>query len=124
MHGHQQYPSTHPTSPALLPTWPPPAPLQDPSSQLLWWVLIICDPSISTPGPEEAASTGSKKWWPRDRNVRLPWSALEAALTQAVALGGDRQRYKEQYHRTKRNIFTVGPRGVLSQNGTRCPPAP
>ena len=43
---------------ALLRCFPPHNPLvlaQDPTSQLLWWVLITCDPQISEPGPEERA---------------------------------------------------------------------
>lgn len=94
---------------------------QDVTSQLLWWVLVTCDPSLSTPGPEEAAGTGSKKWWPRDRNVRLPWPALEAALAQAVAAGGSRQRYMKEWWGSKRNRLYVGRAGVVAQGGEGCP---
>ncbi|KAL4435209.1 hypothetical protein ABPG77_001891 [Micractinium sp. CCAP 211/92] len=93
----------------------------DVTSQLLWWVLITCDPALSTPGPEEAAGIGSKKWWPRDRNVRLPWPALEAALAQALAAGGSRQRYLKDWWESKRNRLYFDSAGVVAQGGAGCP---
>ncbi|KAL4436680.1 hypothetical protein ABPG75_003819 [Micractinium tetrahymenae] len=95
----------------------------DGTSQLLWWVLVTCDPALSTPGPEEAAGTGSSKWWPRDRNVRLPWPALEGALAQALAAGGSRQRYLEEWFGSRRNLLYVTEDGVAAQGGGGCPAA-
>ena len=95
--------------------------LQDATSQVLWWVGILCDPSASTPGPDEHAGTGLPEWWPRDRSSRVPWAALEAALADVVAAGGSQQRYLEHYA-ANRHRFYFGGGGVLG-HGARCPNA-
>lgn len=72
---------------------PPPQPprhLQDASSQLLWWSAVVCDPSLSEPGPKEVAGQEPARYWPRDRSVRVPWPVVRAVLEEAVALRGDR----------------------------------
>ncbi len=118
-----RWPSSLPTHPSRLAFLLPAlyAAAQDVTSQLLWWVLLTCDPALSTPGPEEAAGIGSKKWWPRDRNVRLPWPALEASLAQALAAGGSRQRYLKDWWESKRNRLYFDSAGVVAQGGAGCP---
>ena len=84
-------------------------------------MLIVCDPTLSTPGPLEAQKTGPKAWWPRDRSVRLPWPALEAVLAEVAAAGGDRQRYMAEWYSAGRHRFNVGAAGVLKQGRAACP---
>lgn len=93
---------------------PPSAP-QDPSSQLLWWLAVVCDPAISQPGQAEVAGTGKPPWWPRDRSSRVPWQALEAILAELAAVGGDRQRYLDDYYTRWLHRFNVGAAGVVSR---------
>ena len=96
---------------------------QDPSSPLLWWQAVICDPSLSVPGPEEEAQRKPARLWPSDRSARLPWPALEAVLQEIVAAGGNRTAYLSQYYPGgKRRHVHVCPSGVLSRGGTggRC----
>ncbi|KAI3437750.1 hypothetical protein D9Q98_000198 [Chlorella vulgaris] len=92
---------------------------RDATSQLLWWVAVTCDPAASSPGPAELAGEGLEEWWPRDRDVRLPWSAVEEVLQQVVAAGGSQQRYRELYdaglHR-----FNFDAAGGVTRGG-RCP---
>lgn len=88
-------------------------PVQDPTSRLLWWVLNIADPALSSPGPEERQQAGSKRWWPRDRSARLPWAALEALLARIVELGGDRERYLQEWHRTGKYLLDVDSSGAV-----------
>ncbi|KAL4451870.1 hypothetical protein ABPG75_007532 [Micractinium tetrahymenae] len=95
---------------------------KDATSQVLWWVGILCDSSASTPGPEERAGTGLSDWWPRDRSSRVPWAALKLALADVVAAGGSQQRYLEKYYAANRHRFYFGAGGVLG-HGTRCPNA-
>ena len=94
---------------------------QDPSSPLLWWQAVICDPSLSVPGPEEEAQRKPARLWPRDRSARVPWPALEAVLQEIMAASGNRTAYLSQYYPNgKRRHFHVGPSGVLSRGGARC----
>jgi hypothetical protein len=90
--------------------------VQDPTSQLLWWVLNICDPSLSSPGPEEQQKIGSKKWWPRDRSARLPWAALEVLLAQIVDADGKFQSYLQEWYRPGKYVQDVGSSGILGQS--------
>lgn len=55
---------------------------QDADTAVLWWVLQQCDPSAWRPSPAEAARAGAAGGWAKNRNVRLPWAALEEALGQ------------------------------------------
>ena len=82
---------------------------------MLWWLAVVCDPSISEPGPAEVAGIGKPPWWPRDRSTRLPWAALDAILREVVAVDGDHQRYIDQYYRSWLHRFNVGAAGVLSR---------
>ncbi len=93
---------------------------QDATSNVLWWVGVVCDPAASTPGPTELARRPPEDWWPRDRNARVPWSLLEAALREAVLSGGDQQRYLEQYYTQGLHKWHLLPGGQL-QWGGRCP---
>lgn len=95
-------------------------PLQDATSQVLWWVAVVCAPEASTPGPDELRGEGLPEWYPRDRNARVPWSVLESALRQAVAAGGSQQRYLEQYYQAERHKFLLTDGGSV-QWGGRCP---
>ena len=102
----------------------PPSPVQDNSSQLLWWFAVVCDAAISAPGPNELAGREPARWWPRDRSVRLPWAALQAILEQVVALGGDRRRYIQEQFLPGTHRFNVGAAGVLSRGADEpCQPA-
>lgn len=96
--------------------------LQDATSRVLWWVGILCDPSASTPGPEERAGSGLPEWWPRDRSSRVPWAALESALANVVAAGGSQERYLRDFYSANRHRFYFGASGVLG-HGVRCPNA-
>lgn len=87
---------------------------------MLWWVAVLCDPAASTPGPSEQARQPPEDWWPRDRNVRLPWAAVEEVLQEVVAVGGSQQRYMEQYFDTWRHRFNFDAAGVISRGGS-CP---
>ena len=101
-----------------------PSPLQDTSSQLLWWHAVVCDAAISAPGPDELAGREPARWWPRDRSVRLPWAALQAILEQVVALRGHRQRYIQEQFLLGIHHFNVGAAGVLSRGADElCQPA-
>lgn len=102
--------------PCLLPA------AQDATSNVLWWVAVVCDPAASTPGPNELARRPPEDWWPRDRNARVPWALLEAALREAVVAGGSQQRYLEQYYRQGLHKWHLLPGGAL-QWGGRCPNA-
>ncbi|PSC69482.1 hypothetical protein C2E20_6958 [Micractinium conductrix] len=97
---------------------------KDATSQVLWWLAVLCDPAASTPGPLEAAGEGLPDWWPRDRNTRVPWAVLEAALRQAVAVGGDARQYQREYYATGRFRWHFGAAGVISQGERHCPAPP
>ena len=81
---------------------------------------VVCDPAASTPGPTELARRPPEDWWPRDRNSRVPWALLEAALREAVLTGGDQQRYLESYYKEGLHKWHLLPGGQL-QWGGRCP---
>lgn len=59
----------HPPRPSFL----PPSCLQDAESQVLWWVVSICDPAAWAPGQAEAA--GQKATWrqAKNRNLIVRW---------------------------------------------------
>lgn len=80
---------------------------------------VVCDPAASTPGPTELARAPPEDWWPRDRNARVPWALLEAALREAVAAGGDKRRYQERYYDRGLHKWHLLPGGALRQGG-RC----
>ena len=88
---------------------------------MLWWVGVVCDPALSTPGPTELARQPPEDWWPRDRNSRIPWALLEAALREVVAAGGSRQRYAERYYSKGLHRWHALPGGALHWGGARCP---
>ncbi|PSC75686.1 LRR repeats and ubiquitin-like domain-containing protein isoform A [Micractinium conductrix] len=86
---------------------------QDASSQLLWWSAVVCDPSLSEPGPKEVAGQEPARYWPRDRSVRVPWPVVRAVLEEAVALRGDRQRYLDEFYLPGRHRFYFTADGVV-----------
>lgn len=49
--------------------------LQDSGSQVLWWVISMCDPAASTPGQPELQGVGKEDSWPKFRNIILRWAA-------------------------------------------------
>ncbi len=53
----------------------PPLLLQDAESQVLWWVISICDPAAWTPGKAEAAGQAATWRLAKNRNliVRCGW---------------------------------------------------
>lgn len=62
---------------------------QDKDSQVLWWVLMGCDPAAWRPSPMEAAARGEESNWAKNRNMVLRWEALEMALQQVGGGRGD-----------------------------------
>ncbi|KAL4424793.1 hypothetical protein ABPG77_000833 [Micractinium sp. CCAP 211/92] len=88
---------------------------QDASSRLLWWSAVVCDASLSTPGPEEAAGREPSRWWPRDRSSRVPWAVLQTILEEIVQVAGDRQRYLAGYFVPSRHRFHFTAQGVVSR---------
>lgn len=60
---------------------------QDDDTAVLWWVLQQCDASAWRPSPAEAEGNGAEKGWAKNRNLLLPWAALEAALVQVGCAG-------------------------------------
>jgi hypothetical protein len=59
--------------------------LQDADTQVLWWVLMGCDPTAWRPSPAEATETGVEASWAKNRNMHLRWEAMEAVLRQVWA---------------------------------------
>ena len=60
----------------------PPFPVQDKESEVLWWVLMGCDPDAWRPSPAEAARKADPGSWVKNRSMYVRWEALEAALHQ------------------------------------------
>lgn len=58
-----------------------------------------CDPEASKPSPAEAAGTGAKANYVKNRNMVLRWEALDTALQQVAEAGGDMQRYWELWRK-------------------------
>eukprot|EP00887_Chlorella_sp_A99_P001146 scaffold14.g1146.t1 len=87
---------------------------EDPSSQLLWFVIVLCDPEAWRPTFSEAR--------PVDRSTQLPGSALEAALGLVAQLRGDRRRWLAELYGRGMHRINVGPGGRLTRGG-RCPPS-
>lgn len=94
--------------------------LQDTTSQVAWWVAVVCDPAISTPGPSELAGTPPEDWWPRDRNADVPWAALEAALQRVIEVGGDQRQYRQNYFAQGLHKLYLLPGGGMRWGGG-CP---
>ena len=93
---------------------------QDPTSRVMWWVPVICDPALSTPGPAEQAGQEPARLWPRDRSATFPWSVLEAILQDIVAAEGNQRRYLRRFFGSGAYRLNVGASGVLTRGGT-CP---
>ena len=56
--------------------------LQDPSTQLLWWNLVICDPQASEPGIYEAAG-----WADASGYARYRWVGVRCAVHAVLHAG-------------------------------------
>ena len=100
---------------------PHPPTKQDSESRVLWWVLALCDPALSTPGVAEAVGAGTSGYWAKNRNVLLPWPALQHALAAAVAAGGDAAAYRQQARKAGRWHWWVLPGGELREIGPESP---
>ncbi|KAI3432877.1 hypothetical protein D9Q98_010460 [Chlorella vulgaris] len=66
---------------------------QDNETQVMWWVLMGCDPTAWRASPEEAAGHGVEASWAKNRNMFLRWEALETALRQVAETRNDMEQY-------------------------------
>lgn len=98
-------------------------PVQDKTSQLLWWLALVCDPGAWEPGPREAAGQPPQLWWPRDRSARVDWKALEVLLREIVEAGGSRERYLQEWWRVGGHQVSMGAGSNVTIGG-RCSAAP
>ena len=85
---------SHPAPPCL-----PAAHVQDPDTQIMWWVLMVCDPGAWTPGEAdaEAERQGGRAYQLRSRDARVRWDALETVLQAVVDTDGSMKRYRKRW---------------------------
>lgn len=90
-------------------------------------MISACDATACTPGSQEAAGEAREDWVAaKDRNLRLPWAALQHALETALELQGDMKTYRRMYEEG-RWWWWMGPGGRLTEVGPgratkqRCP---
>jgi len=104
--------------------------IQDPSGGgVLWWSVVVCDPALSTPGGSEAAGLEDDLWdgssnWPRNRNARLTWQALDTVLRQVVNARGRQEVYRTQYWDTGKWRVYMAANATVHGQCPLLPPAP
>lgn len=101
---------------------------QDNATQVAWWMISECDPEAWTPGASERKGLGRQQHWPKFRNMRLRWEALEEVLQTAVEWGGDMADYRRRWEEgswwwwATRNGMQHAGKGQLTK--MRCPAEP
>ena len=63
-------------------------PMARDSGVLKWWAIVMFR-TYERQGALEAAGLGNRDQWPRDRDVTLPWRALESALRRLLPMRHD-----------------------------------
>ncbi|KAI3428186.1 hypothetical protein D9Q98_006566 [Chlorella vulgaris] len=71
--------------------------LEDKDSEVLWWLISVCDPQAWTPGTSEAAGEGHPAMHSKFRNLVVRWQALQTVLEAVVDANGNMTDYRQRW---------------------------